>query len=265
MTSCCSSDRWRGATLCLFFASCAQDAVITDVTEPWSVCTGDDGGVTSRCPPSSSSCSEWEDEVSASGSVSLGTDLFPIFLTAVLTGAFLPPLGGMVRILMMILSTRDHNENEGAGRSRKEQEGAGGKQQQEQQKFFSQQLSGAGGLLSLLVSNLELIGSREIRSFYIIREPSVDRAGLYRRHPQLIWDEPWLYEAHPGYYGIQPAPFGDCPGFIWLSLWLIRPNQAQSGELSGTHPGLSGTHRGSVWGYLRVIRGHSGSSGAHPG
>ena len=71
-----------------------------------------------------------EDEESASGSVSRGTDLLPICLPTVFTGAFLPPLGGMVRIRMMILSNRDHKENEGAGRSRKEQ-------QQEQQKFFS--------------------------------------------------------------------------------------------------------------------------------
>ena len=119
MTPCGSSDRWRGATICLFVAGCAQDAVITDVTEPSSVCTGDDGGVTSKseCPPSFSSCSEWEDEESASGSLSRGTDLLPIFLPTVFTGAFLPPLGGMVRILMVILSQRE-------GRNRKEQEGA---------------------------------------------------------------------------------------------------------------------------------------------
>ena len=56
--------------------------------------------------------------------LSQGTDLLPIFLPTVFTRAFLPPLGGMVRIWMMILSNRDHKEQEGAGRSRKEQEGA---------------------------------------------------------------------------------------------------------------------------------------------
>ena len=61
MMSCCSSDRWRGATLCLFFAGCAHDAIITDVTKPWSVCTGDDGGVTSR-PQYFCLRLEWEDE-----------------------------------------------------------------------------------------------------------------------------------------------------------------------------------------------------------
>ena len=116
-------------------------------------------------------------------------------------------------------------------RSRKEQ-------QQEQQRFFSQQSSGAGCLLSLLVSNLELIGSREIRSFYIIREPSVAR--------------PATSAAHPGGTLAVRGSSGDSSGAC-LGPTRAHPAQsvahpAQSGpfrDSSGASPGLSGAIRGS--------------------
>ena len=108
-------------------------------------------------------------------------------------------------------------------RSRKEQEGAAAR--------------AAEFILSLSVSNLELIGSREIRSFYIIWEQSGGRPATSVAHPgssRARPGSPWL---------IRPiqAQSGGCPG-------LIRASPGLSGscpDLSGGRPGSSGVTRGS--------------------
>ena len=217
MTSCCSSDRWivqpssDSATLCLFFAGCTQDAVITDVTEHWSICTWDDGGVTSRseCPPSSCSCSKWEDEESASDSVSRGTDLLPIFLPTVFTGAFLPPLGGMVRIRMKILSNRD----EGAERSRKEQEGAAAR---------------AAEVLQSAISNQQevfFLCRCRIRNWLYPDKSGTIRGSSTEARPATSVAHPGWTLAVRGSSGV----FWDSTGAIWGSAGANRDLSGKSG------------------------------------
>ena len=207
--SCCSSERWRGATLDLFFVGCAQDEVITDVTEPWGLCTGDDGGVSSgsECPPCSSSRTRNPDHI-YTGSVSRGTDLLTIFFP----GAFLPPLGGIV-----IKSI-----SQGAATTAAEVlHSAISKRSSVSVEF------GTDGI------------QRNPFPLRLVRGSSGDiysSSGIIRARPgliQAIWGSSGKSGVHPHQSGAHPAQSGGYPGII------RGPSGGRLG-LSGAHPGYPG-------------------------